>query len=513
MTDTESSAVPRPRVNPVALADLCRSAGLTVPSHERTGSTVVSGVVLDSRAVRTGDLYGALPGHRTHGSGFAAQAVASGAVAILTDPQGVRACGDLGVPVVVSESPRAAIARLAARVHDHPASRLGMVGVTGTNGKTTVAAMVEAALRAAGRVTGVIGTTGVRIQDTSFPGLRTTPESTDLQALLARMEQDGVECVVMEASSIAVAEHRLDALVLDVVGFTNLSQDHLDYHGTMEDYFAAKAQLFTPAHARRGIVGVDDEWGRRLASSRSIPVQTWSATGRAADWTATVRASDVMVHGPQAETVSIHLRMPGTFNAANALCAYALARAMDVPAEAAAHGIGTAVVPGRMQVIGPEAGVLGVVDYAHTPDAIERVLEALRDSATGRIIAVLGAGGDRDRGKRPLMGAVAARLADVVVVTDDNPRSEDPALIRAAVLAGVDADAPSEVHEVGDRRGAITVAVDRAEAGDVIVVLGKGHEQGQEARGVVTPFDDAAELSAALERRRERSPDDDGPRS
>lgn len=497
MSDREPSAtVPRPRTVPASLVRLCTDLHLPFPATDPQ----LTGVVLDSRAVQPGDLYAALPGHTTHGGRFARNAVAAGALAVLTDPVGQSHCAGLGVPVVVVDDPRAVVAQVAAVLFGRPATRMQMLGVTGTNGKTTVTAMVDAALRAADHVTGTIGTTGVRIGEVSYPGARTTPESTDLQSLLFVMAEAGVDAVVMEASSIAVVERRLDALVFDVVGFTNLSQDHLDYHGSMPAYFTAKAALFTPEHARLGIVGVDDEWGRELVRIARIPVQTWSATGRDADWTVEPLdgRADLVVHGPGDEQQRLTLTMPGAFNSANAACAYAMARAAGVPPEEAARGISATVVPGRMQVVVRDGGLLGVVDYAHTPDAIDRVLTALRDEVPGRLLAVVGAGGDRDRGKRPLMGAVAARLADVVVVTDDNPRSEDPSGIRAAVLEGIGRDSRARVLEQGDRRQAITVAVGMAEAGDAIVVLGKGHEQGQEVRGVTTPFDDADELRIAV---------------
>jgi UDP-N-acetylmuramoyl-L-alanyl-D-glutamate--2,6-diaminopimelate ligase len=285
-----------------------------------------------------------------------------------------------------------------------------------------------------------------------------------------------------------------------VAGFTNLSQDHLDYHGTMAEYFAAKARLFTPEHAAAGIVGIDDEWGRLLVERASIPIETWSLTAANATWSIRRNGSELRVVGP-GEQQDLRVPMPGAFNVANALCAFAMLRRAGVDAADAARGIAEARVPGRMQVVEGPAGVVGIVDYAHSPDAIDRVLRATRETTTGRLIVVLGAGGDRDRGKRPLMGHTAASLADVIVITDDNPRSEDPSAIRAAVREGAESAAPATravVHEVADRREAVTVAVRLAEAGDVVLVLGKGHEQGQDAGGVITPFDDVTEVRRAL---------------
>jgi UDP-N-acetylmuramoyl-L-alanyl-D-glutamate--2,6-diaminopimelate ligase len=349
----------------------------------------------------------------------------------------------------------------------------------------------------------VIGTVGVRIAGVPYSGARTTPEATDLQAVLAMMREANVTSVVMEVSSIAVEEHRVDGVHYDVVGFTNLTQDHLDYHGTMEEYFLAKAALFTPERVGRAVIGVDDAWGQRLVHQVDVPVDTWSLAS-AADWTVSGSTSSRVFTGPEGARTHVHVPLPGAYNVANALCAFAMLRRAGVPADTAAAGIADAHVPGRMQVVDAAGPVRGIVDYAHSPDAISRVLEALRQESGGRLIVVVGAGGDRDRTKRPLMGEMAARLADVLVITDDNPRSEDPAEIRAAIRQGaerVNAEARAEIHVEGDRAAAMAVAADLARPGDVLVVLGKGHEQGQEAGGVIVPFDDVTVLSAALSAR------------
>ena len=490
----------RPLARPVRLQDVAR-----LVDSDYVGDVVVTGVTLDSRGVRPGDLYAALPGHVTHGGRFVSAALTAGAGAVLTDPAGAAALGPLAVPVLVHPEPRARLGDVAAFVYGNPATELLILGITGTNGKTTVAAMVESGLRAAGRVTGMIGTVGVTIAGESHPGVRTTPEAPDLQALLAVMRERSVEAVVMEVSSIALAEHRVDGLAYDVAAFTNLSQDHLDYHGTMEAYYTAKAELFTPAHSRSAVVGIDDEWGRRLVIDSRVPTRTWSLSDASATWQGERAGAVVVMSGPEEGPVPMRVPMPGAFNAANALCAYAVLRQARVAPDAAVAGIESARVPGRMQTIASEHGVTGVVDYAHSPDAIERVLIAARETSSGRLIAVLGAGGDRDRGKRAVMGHTAVRLADVVIVTDDNPRSEDPATIRAAIMDGTQGvDVADErsgravVVEEADRRAAITVAVGMAEAGDMVLVLGKGHEQGQDIGGVVTPFDDLTVLAEAL---------------
>jgi UDP-N-acetylmuramoyl-L-alanyl-D-glutamate--2,6-diaminopimelate ligase len=490
----------RPEPRPVPLTDLVH--GLPVTSGAVPDITV-TGLTHDSVEVRPGDMFVALPGRTTHGARFAPDAADAGAVVVVTDAGGAAACAACGLPVIVIEDPRAHLGVLASRAYGQPATSLVLLGVTGTNGKTTVAAMVEAGLRAAGRGTGIIGTTGIRVDGQEYPSSRTTPEASDLHSTLARMLQDGVDTVVMEVSSIAIREHRVDGVLFEAVAFTNLTQDHLDYHGSMEEYFAAKADLFEPERARAGIVGIDDDWGRALVARAGVPVQTWSLTDPRADWHAERPAAGLVVVDPGGVRTPVRIGLPGSFNVANAVVAFALLRHAGVDAADAAASLAAVRVPGRMQVVvGNRATVTGIVDYAHSPDAVERALRAGREAATGRVVVVLGAGGDRDRGKRPQMGAVAARLADVVVVTDDNPRSEDPAAIRQAILDGaldVAPDDRAEVHEVGDRARAITVAVELARAGDVVLLLGKGHEHGQEVGGVVTPFDDATALAAALD--------------
>ena len=486
----------RPTSAPVRLAGLIEAVQWS--GAPAAADLMITGVTLDSRAVRAGDLFAALPGHVRHGADFAATAVISGAVAILTDPAGLVQCADLGVPVLVIENPRAHLGELAARAHGRPADALTMLGVTGTNGKTTVTHLLDAALRTAGTSTGVIGTVGVSIAGDMHSGSRTTPEATDLHELLSEMRDRGVTAVSMEVSSHALSEHRVDGLIFDVAGFTNLTQDHLDYHGTMENYFLAKAMLFTPAHAKRAVIGIDDEWGARLAGMCTIEHVTWSAEGKAADWSVTESAQAITIAGP-GESCEIEFHLPGAFNRANAVCAFAMLRSIGIAAADIARSWSQIAVPGRMEDVSAGYPVRVLVDYAHTPDAVERALTAARGG--GRLIAVIGAGGDRDRGKRPEMGALAARLADAVWITDDNPRSEDPAAIRAAVREGVmtvPADQRAEIRETGDRALAIFEAIAAAGPGDTVAILGKGHESGQDVAGVVTDFDDRVVARGAL---------------
>jgi UDP-N-acetylmuramoyl-L-alanyl-D-glutamate--2,6-diaminopimelate ligase len=460
------------------------------------GSTVVTGCTLDSRAVQPGDLYAALAGSRAHGADFAAEVAARGAAAFLTDEAGAARCSSYDVPVLVADDPRAALGAVSRWVHDDPAAAMTVLGITGTNGKTTTAFLVEAGLRAAGHATGLLGTVLTRIGDDVVPSVRTTPEAPDVQALLARMRERGTTAVAMEVSSHALSLGRVDGLVFDVAVFTNLSQDHLDFHASMEEYEAAKASLFTPERARHAVLNVDDAAGRRIARDTPLPRTTF---GEDADWQA--REVDLRPDGSRFRLVGpeVDLRasvqLPGAFNVTNAVAALAALITAGVPAEDAVRGIAELPgVPGRMERVEVGQPFLAVVDYAHTPDAVARLLDAVRRVTPGRVIGVLGCGGDRDRGKRPAMGRALAEGADVAVLTSDNPRSEDPATILAEMAAG----APDALREV-DRRAAIALAVSLAAPGDAVVVAGKGHESGQEVAGVVTPFDDRQVLREVLQ--------------
>jgi UDP-N-acetylmuramoyl-L-alanyl-D-glutamate--2,6-diaminopimelate ligase len=484
------------------LADLAEALGLPAPP----GDATVTGVTHDSTAVRPGDLLAALPGSRTHGARFAAAAAAAGATAVFTDPAGAGLAAGAGLPVLVAERPRELLGRLAALVNGDPTAGMLVIGVTGTNGKTTTGYLLEEGLRAAGHVTGLIGTVETRIAGESVPSTRTTPEATDLQATFAAMAEHGVTAVAMEVSSHALALGRVDGTRFAAAAYTNLSRDHLDFHGDMEAYFAAKALLFD-GRCEHEVVTVDDPYGRRLVRPGTVTV---SAAGDAtADWQAVevtpgpTGSTGFRVLGPDEVDLRAEVRMPGAFNVANALLAIATLATVGVPAQAAARAVATRHVPGRMERVDIGQEYVAVVDYAHTPVAVERLLAALRPTVRGRLILVLGAGGDRDREKRPLMGEAGAAGADVLIVTDDNPRSEDPAAIRAAVLAGAlrtpRAPGRGEVVEVPDRRAAVAEAVRRARPGDAVVVAGKGHEQGQEIGGVVHPFDDRTVLAESLQ--------------
>ena len=465
-------------------------------------SVAVTGVTHDSRAVRRGDLYAALPGRRTHGVEFAAAAAAGGAVAVLTDPVGRDGAVASGLPVLVVPDPRAVLGPVAARVYGDPSADLLVIGVTGTNGKTTTAYLLEAGLRAAGHRTGLVGTVETRVAETVVPNPRTTPEAPDLQALFAVMRERGVDAVAMEVSSHALALGRVAGTAFDVAVFTNLSQDHLDFHHDMAAYYAAKTRLFHPALSRTGVVNVDDAYGAALARTAPIPVTGVSPRGHAAaQWRVdgpvpSPDGSTFALLGPGGARIAAATLLPGAFNVENAALAIVALVVAGVPAELAAAGVGSCPgVPGRMEQIVAGQPFLAVVDYAHTPEAVTTLLATLRPLTRGRILAVLGCGGDRDRAKRPLMGAALAAGADIAVLTSDNPRSEDPQEILAEMAAG----APAAVV-IEDRAAAIGYVVEQARPGDTVVIAGKGHEQGQEYAEHTVPFDDREVLRAALAR-------------
>jgi UDP-N-acetylmuramoyl-L-alanyl-D-glutamate--2,6-diaminopimelate ligase len=457
----------------------------------------LTGISLSTDHVEPGDLYAALPGSRTHGADHAAAALDAGAVALVTDADGAARVEALDVPTLVVEEPRARLADLSAWFYGHPSDAFTTIGVTGTQGKTTMTYLAEAALGP--RRSAVVGTIGTRIAGLPASSALTTPEAPALQALFAVMREEAVEVCVMEVSSHAMVQGRVDGFAFDVAVFLNLGRDHLDFHHDLDEYFLAKAALFTPEHARKAVVNVDDSHGRRLLELTPLPVTTFSSEGNPADWrAANIRphrlGTDLHVLGPAGEEAELSVPLPGVFNVSNALAVVAALTSAGLDASELAAGIATSPgVPGRMERVEAGQEFTAIVDYAHKPDAVTAVLTALRPVTPGRLIIVIGAGGDRDHGKRPIMGEAAAQHADLVVVTDDNPRSEDPAAIRADLVRGASAG-PGVAVEVAGRRDAIAHAVALAHRGDTVVVAGKGHEQGQDIDGVVHPFDDRTVL-------------------
>lgn len=531
----ESAAALRPHGNaPTSLAELAERFSLA-PAVRADGTTdsvadlVVTGVSVDSGDVAPGELFSALPGFKRHGAEFAPEAVEAGAVAVLTDEAGARLVHEAlpTTPVLVTADPRAVVGPLSAEVYHHPAEHLTTTAVTGTNGKTTTSYFCDAILAAHLGGCMVAGTVELKVGALSVESPRTTVEAPVLQRMMALSVEEGVRAASLEASSHAIVLHRLDGTVVDVAGFTNLQRDHLDFHKTMEGYLEAKAQLFTPEHARRAVVCVDDQWGASLAEKvasagqlpidrvRAYPLPEGSASpdpSEGTDWwvtDATVSMTDAAttftLHGPEGEVIAASCPLPGLVNVQNAALALVMTIRAGVPAATAVEALSHAHnIPGRMQRISQRDGVRGtcIVDFAHTPDAMELTLQAVRQITPGRLIVVFGSDGDRDQGKRPMLGEVTARLADVLVVTDENPRSEDPQLIRDAILEGVRSVRPDlhDVEEITTWRGdAVRRGVELCGPEDTVIVTGKGHEPFLEIADEFIRYNDAPVMREAVE--------------
>ena len=464
-------------------------------------ATVVTGLSLSSKDVQEGDLFIALPGENAHGADFAADAIARGAVAVLTDLIGSTKIH--GVPVIISDNPRRAAGVISAWFYSEPMRDLYSVGVTGTNGKTTVTTLLHQIMSAAGRESGLIGTVETRIGSETLSSKRTTPESSDLQALSAVMRERHMRNLVMEVSSHAIALERIRGSHFAVVGFTNLSQDHLDFHKTMQDYFAAKSKLFSFEFADLAVINIDDAYGLKLAAQTELPVMSVSRHDHSATWhyvsiTPDYSGAHVAIRGSGGILIEGKVQLHGGYNYDNLLMAVAIANESGIdPIDIAAilpHLTGAA---GRMESVRLGQNFTALVDYAHSPDAVARVLETAHEITDGRVIAVLGCGGDRDRAKRPLMGKALHDGADVAFFTSDNPRSEKPEEILIQMTIDLDIQEPSAV--IQDRSLAIKAAVNQAQEGDLVVILGKGHEKGQEVDGKIESFDDLVELARAIE--------------
>ncbi len=462
-----------------------RLVGGTAHTAGDARDAVIRSVTHDSRNVVDGSLFVCVRGNSTDGHAFADDAVASGASVLLVDHE-LHLKAD--VVQMVVEDTRMSMGPVAAAVLGFPGTAMTLIGVTGTNGKTTTAHALESILLAAGRRVEVIGT---------LTQTRTTPEATDLQARLAELRSAGTEIVIMEVTSHALVLHRVRGLRFAVAVFTNLSQDHLDFHPTMEAYFRAKAKLFTPEFAVRAIVNGDDPRGALLAASALIPTEVVHSSD-AADLVLAATGSTFTLRGQL-----VALRMAGPFNVMNSLEAAAVARTLGIDDETIARGLSALSVPGRYELIDDGQAFAVIVDFAHTPDGLERLLTAAKATVGdgGRLLCVFGCGGDRDRAKRPIMGGIGASIADVAIITADNPRSEDPAAIAGEMLGGA-TDRTRVVIEL-DRRAAIERAIGGARDGDVVVIAGKGHEQGQEHNGTVAAFDDRDEARAAIRRLRD----------
>ena len=464
-------------------------------------STVISGLTLSSKDVQEGDLFIALSGENFHGADFVPDAIARGAVAVLTDEEGASKVS--GVPVIVSSNPRRAAGVISAWFYSEPMRDLYSVGVTGTNGKTTVTTLLHQIMSDAGRESGLIGTVETRIGDEIISSLRTTPESSDLQALSAVMRERHMRNLVMEVSSHAIALERIRGSHFAVVAFTNLSQDHLDFHKTMEEYFAVKSKLFTFEFGDLAVINIDDSYGKTLAENTELPVMSVSRLDQSATWHYVSIESDyvgahIAIRGSGGILIEGKVHLHGGYNYDNLLMAVAIATESGIdPIDIAAILPQLTGAVGRLESVRLGQNFTALVDYAHSPDAVARVLETAHEITDGRVIAVLGCGGNRDASKRSLMGKALHEGADVAIYTSDNPRSEKPEAILVQMTLGLDIQEPSAV--IPDRKEAIKSAVDQAQEGDLVLILGKGHEKGQEIDGVIHPFDDRVELARAIE--------------
>ncbi len=483
------------------LGELLSRIDAAVPAG-LAAEAAVAAVSHDSRRVAAGHLFVALRGSVHDGNAFAEAALRKGALAVVSD----REAPAPGLPWVHVVDARVALARLAAEFFGRPADGLVLAGVTGTNGKTTTAYLIDAALRAAGRRVGLLGTVAYRVGERLAEASRTTPESPDLQALMREMRDDGCSHAVMEVSSHALALERVHGLRFDVAVFTHLTRDHLDFHGDMDGYFAAKRRLFSDwlAPEGRAVINAEDDRAAALQAASRAPAWTF-AIERPADFVARdivlgLDGTRFRIFGPDGD-VELASPLLGRFNVQNLLAAFAAARALGVPAEAAIAGLQSlSGVPGRLERIEAGQDFRVIVDYAHTDDALKNLLETVRALQPRRLITVFGCGGDRDRTKRPLMGAVASRLSDVVVLTSDNPRSEPPESILEQIQRGMNGGRKAERHVIADRREAIARALELAGPGDAVVIAGKGHETTQVMRDRVLPFDDRQVARELLQR-------------
>ncbi|PKQ25715.1 MAG: UDP-N-acetylmuramoyl-L-alanyl-D-glutamate--2,6-diaminopimelate ligase [Actinobacteria bacterium HGW-Actinobacteria-4] len=493
------------RVRSISLARLAARCELEV-TPASAAVLDVTGASVDSRDVQPGDLFGAFAGLIKHGAHFAADAVAAGAVAVLTDAEGAGIIADAGleVPVMVSEHTRWDMGEMAAAVYGDPSRHLTLIGVTGTNGKTTTSYFIDSALATEHAHRGVLGTVELRVGGQAVESPRTTVEAPVLHGLLARMVEEGATAAVTEVSSHAAALDRISGADFAVAVFTNLQWDHLDFHVTMERYLADKARLFAPGRARQAVICIDDSWGRQLASETLIPTVTVATrpTTEGGDWKVTAAkvgldgvGSQFTLRDPEGVEHAAESPLPGLVNVSNAAVAIVAGHLAGIDLAHAIAGVASAhSVPGRMERVIERSDVdpLAIVDYAHTPDALTLALEGVRPITPGKLILIFGSDGDRDQGKRPVMGQIAAELADVIVLTDENPRSEEPAAVRAAIRAGIERVRPTlqDVHEVEPRVAAVEFGLRLGRPGDTVIVTGKGHEPTQEIAGVFHRYND-----------------------
>ncbi|MFC5369921.1 UDP-N-acetylmuramoyl-L-alanyl-D-glutamate--2,6-diaminopimelate ligase [Arcanobacterium bovis] len=481
---------------------------------ERIG---VTGAAIGSREIEAGDIFIAVPGERVHGAKFASAAQSAGAVAILTDRAGYEIISSdqpLEVPVLIANDIAGCQGAVATFVYNTPCDGVSSFGITGTNGKTTTSYILDFLLSALGRTVGLVGTVVVRVGNEEIPAMMTTPQAVELQAMLANMREHGMDTLVMEVSSHALAQKRTKPICFDVAGFTNLTQDHLDFHKTFDEYYAAKKELFSPDNSRFCVISVDDDFGRRLYEETvqarpdsCLALAVKSELGSATGWqvrniATNLAGSTFDLHSPAGERISVNLGLPGEFNVQNAALAIAMlvqagVGIQEISQVLAMHGGLFPEVPGRMELIADEPRV--IVDFAHNPDALAKAIEALRPTTAGKLVVLTGSAGDRDRAKRPLMGEIVSSLADFTIITDDDPHSEDPAQIRQEIIAGIGTGA--DFVEIADRAEAISTAIAQAALQDTIFIAGRGHELWQDCDGVLVELDDRAIARTALAKR------------
>jgi UDP-N-acetylmuramoyl-L-alanyl-D-glutamate--2,6-diaminopimelate ligase len=460
---------------------------------------VISGVSINAQKVVPGDLFIAFAGANTHGISYLEQAISNGAVAVLSDKK-----IEASIPSFIHPKPREIVGTISAWLYGHPFESLKAVGITGTNGKTTTANLVKQIWQLNSIKSGLIGTLGVEIADEKLESARTTPEADDLQAIAAAMVEQGCKNLVMEVSSHAIDQGRIKGAKYEVVAFSNLTQDHLDYHLSMENYFQAKANLFTTEYAKAAVINIDDSYGKKLSKQVKIPVVTVSRKDSTADWylaKAEIKNGlyQVEIKSKSGESLSENFALLGDYNLDNLLLAVAIANSAGLSLDKIASTISKLQsVPGRLESVNAGQKFTALVDYAHTPDAVERVIATVKSATSGKIIGVLGCGGDRDASKRSLMGHALFNGCDLAIFTSDNPRSESAEAILKQMTAGIDLGKKGLVEI--DRKSAIDLAVENAQSGDVVLLMGKGHESGQEVNSVVTPFDDRVELAESIKR-------------
>jgi len=460
-------------------------------------SVNITGVAINAQAVKPGDLFIALPGSKTHGINYVDQAISNGAVAVLSDK-----AIDISLPIFISSNPRQLVGPLSAWIYQNPFSKLMSVGITGTNGKTTTAHLLNQIWQSSELTTGVIGTIGTEIAGKNFTGERTTPEACDLQAIAALMIENKVSHLAMEVSSHALVQGRLTGSHFQIAAFSNLTQDHLDFHESMDKYFAAKAILFTPELSDVAVINIDDSYGDKLSNQIKSKVITVSRSSKAGNWhfksyLPIQTGFEIEIVNDEGRNISGTFNLLGEHNLDNLILAVAIAAASGLTDDQISKAIQKLKsVSGRLEQIELGQKFNALVDYAHTPDAVARVLIAARKFTSGNLIGILGCGGDRDKGKRPLMGEALINGADIAIFTSDNPRSESPAEILNQMVGQSKVTHPSTV--IVDRKDAIAHAISIAKSGDTIMLLGKGHEVGQEIAGVITPFDDRIELSKQI---------------